>query len=95
MKIYGQLMRVTVIGTMLSIAPVAALAQSSTQSTQDSPKQEMKDAGHDTKQAAKNTGSAVKGTTKSTGHAVKKGTNKAASKTAEGAQKVENKTSSQ
>jgi len=59
---------------------------------QDSAKQDMKDAGHETKQAAKDTGHAVK----TTGHKAKRKTkhaaHKAARKTDEGAQKVEEKT---
>src|SRR6201987_2713621 len=62
---------------------------------QDSAKQDMKDAGHETKQAAKDTGHATKKTAKKAGHKVKKGTHKAAQKTEEGAQKVEDKTSPQ
>ena len=66
---------------------------------QDSAKQDMKDAGHETKQAAKNVGHATKKTTKKTGHTIKKdtkkATHKAAHKTEEGAQKVEDKTSPQ
>jgi hypothetical protein len=63
---------------------------------QQSAKQDMKDAGHDTKQAAKHTGRAVKKGTKSTGHQVKKTSksvaHKTAHKTKQGAQKVEDKT---
>jgi uncharacterized protein (UPF0333 family) len=59
---------------------------------QDSAKQDIKDAGHETKEAAKDTGRATKKVAKKTGHAVKKGTNKAAEKTGEGAQKVKDKT---
>ena len=47
---------------------------------QDSAKQDIKDAGHETKQAAKDTGHATKKTAKKTGHTVKKGTHKAAKK---------------
>jgi hypothetical protein len=60
--------------------------------TDQSAKQDMKDAGNSTKNAAKDTGSATKKTAKKTGHAVKKATNKSAKKTKEGAQKVEDKT---
>jgi Ni/Co efflux regulator RcnB len=59
---------------------------------QDSAKQDMKDAGHETKDAAKDTGRAVKKTAKKTGHEVKKGTHKAAKKTEHAADKVEDKT---
>jgi hypothetical protein len=62
---------------------------------QDSAKQDMKNAGHETKQAAKDTGHATKKTAKKAGHKVKKGTHKAAQKTDEGAKKVEDKTSPQ
>ena len=61
-----------------------------------SPKQDMKDAGHATRDAAKSTGRATKKTAKRTGHAVKRGTKKAVNKTAEktreGADKVRDKT---
>jgi len=59
---------------------------------QDSAKQDVKDAGHETKQAAQDVGRATKKTAKKTGHTVKKGTNKAAQKTEQGAKKVEDKT---
>ena len=55
---------------------------------QDSAKQDMKDAGHETKQAAKDTGHATKKAAKKAGHKVKKGTHKAA-------KKVEDKTAPQ
>jgi Ni/Co efflux regulator RcnB len=64
--------------------------------TDQSAKQDMKDAGHEAKTAAKETGRATKKTATKTGHAVKKTTKKAANKTAqktkEGAEKVEDKT---
>jgi DNA mismatch repair protein MutH len=47
---------------------------------QDSAKQDMKDAGHETKEAAKDTGHATKKTAKKAGHKVKRGTHKAAKK---------------
>jgi hypothetical protein len=76
----------------------AAFSATTPQDTQ-SPKQDMKDAGHATKDAAKDTGHATKKTAKKTGHAVKKDTKKAAhksaAKTKEGAQKVEDKTAPQ
>jgi hypothetical protein len=66
---------------------------------QDSAKQDIKDAGHETKQAAKDAGHATKKTAKKTGHTIKKNTkkatHKAAQKTDEGARKVEDKTSPQ
>ena len=62
---------------------------------QDSAKQDMKDAGHETKQAAKDAGHATKKTAKKTGHTIKRGTkkatHKAAHKSEEGAQNVEDK----
>ena len=61
-----------------------------------SPKQDMKDAGHATKNAAKDTGHATKNTAKRTGHATKRTSKSAAHKTArktrQGAEKVEDKT---
>lgn len=60
--------------------------------TDQSAKQDMKDAGNATKSAAKDTGKATKKTAKQTGHAAKKATNKTARKTKEGSQKVEDKT---
>jgi hypothetical protein len=63
---------------------------------EQSPKQDMKDAGHATKDTAKSTGRATRKTAKRTGHAVKHGTKKAVNKTAEktqeGADKVRDKT---
>jgi hypothetical protein len=63
---------------------------------QDSPKQDMKDAGHETKNAAKDAGRGTKNAAKKTGHAVKHTTKKAAHKTAskteQGAQEVKDKT---
>jgi len=50
---------------------------------QDSAKQDIKDAGHETKQAAKDTGHATKKTAKKAGHQVKKDTHKAAHKVEE------------
>jgi hypothetical protein len=79
---------ITSAGVMLSLViGTASFAQ-------DSAKQDMKDAGHETKQAAKDVGSATKKTAKKAGHKVKKGAHKAAQKTKEGAQKVEDKTTS-
>lgn len=84
-----QIFALTMATSLLGPALLAVRAQD------NSPKQNIKDAGHDTKNAAKDTGKATKGAAKKTGHAVKKGTNKAAAKTDEGAKKVENKTSDQ
>ena len=68
-------------------------------SQDSSPKQDMKNAGHETKDAAKDAGHATKSGTKKTGHAIKRGTKRAAHKSArktrEGAEKVEDKTSPQ
>jgi hypothetical protein len=64
---------------------VAVAQDSTTTSTQTTPKQDMKSAGHDTKNAAKDVGHATKKTTKKVVH-------KTAEKTDEGASKVESKT---
>ena len=80
-KILGHLM------IMLLVLAVPGLL-----AAQDSAKQDMKDAGHETKEAAKDTGRATKKVAKKTGHAVKKATHKAAEKTEEGADKVKEKT---
>jgi Ni/Co efflux regulator RcnB len=48
---------------------------------QDSPKQDMKDAGHETKNAAKDAGHGVKTGTKKAYHSTKRGTKKAWHKT--------------
>jgi hypothetical protein len=75
---------------------LAGTAVGNTLRDEQSPKQDMKDAGHATKNAAKDTGRATKKTAKTTGHAVKHTTKRAAHKTAdktqEGAQKVKDKT---
>jgi hypothetical protein len=80
---------------LLSIA-MATGAMALTQEDQQSPKQDMKDAGHATKDAAKDAGHATQKTAKKVGHKTKKTTkkvvNKGAQKTEEGAQKVEDKT---
>jgi hypothetical protein len=64
--------------------------------TDQSAKQDMKDAGHDTKNAAQDTGDASKKTAQTTGHTVKKTSkqvaHKSAQKTQQGAQKVADKT---
>ena len=71
--------RIAAIGVALSLLlGVSAFAQ-------ESAKQDMKDAGHETKQAAKDTGHATKKTAKKAGHKTKKTVHK-------GAQKVEDKT---
>jgi hypothetical protein len=81
------ILAVAMVGTTFGVAETAQ---------EQSPKQDMKDAGHATKSAAKDTGRATKKTAKNTGHAVKHGTKKAANKTAqktrEGADKVADKT---
>jgi len=66
----------------------AQTATTTTPGQDQSAKQDMKDAGHDTKSAAKKTGHAVKKTTKKTVH-------KGAQETKKGANKVENKTEPQ
>lgn len=65
------------------VLALGAMAQPSDQS----PKQDMKDAGHDTKNAAKKTARSVK-------HGTKKVVHKSARATRKGADKVEDKTSS-
>lgn len=62
-----------------------AQATDTTTPHDNSAKQDMKDAGHDTKMAAKKSGHAVKKGTK-------KGVHKTAKKTKHGAEKVEDKT---
>ena len=84
-KIFAPLMLLALLA--FTAAPTRLLAQ-------DSAKQDMKDAGHDTKDAAKDTGHAVKKTAKKTKRAVKKGTHKAAEKTAHGAEKWKTKQNS-
>jgi Ni/Co efflux regulator RcnB len=80
---------------LLAVALAGSALGTAAQDNQ-SPKQDMKDAGHATKDAAKDTGRATKKTAKRTGHAVKRTSKKAANKTAEktrrGAEKVEDKT---
>jgi hypothetical protein len=66
-------------------AGIAFAQDSTTTATQTTPKQDMKNAGHDTKNAAKDVGHATKKTTKKVVH-------KTAQKTDEGASKVESKT---
>jgi hypothetical protein len=75
------------LGAVLLALSTFALAQATdTAPVQDnSAKQDMKDAGHDTKMAARKTGHGVKKGTK-------KATHKTAKKTKQGAQKVEDKT---
>jgi hypothetical protein len=67
-----------VLGAALILAPgcVGVQAQSD-----NSAKQDMKNAGHDTKQGAKDAGNGVKKGTKSAYHSTKKGTEKAYHKT--------------
>lgn len=72
---------------LAGIMATALLPLGIAQDTQ-SPKQDMKDAGHDTKAAAKKTGRATKKGTKKVVH-------KTAQKTSEGANKVEDKTQPQ
>jgi hypothetical protein len=85
MRTFGKALRFALLVCLALVGPSYLLAQ-------DSPKQDLKNAGHETKEAAKDTGRATKHAAKKTGRAVKKGTNKAAEKTEEGAQKVKNKT---
>lgn len=77
-----------ILSLSVGLAGMAFGAQEQTQS----PKQDMKDAGHATKDAAKDTGRATKKTAKKTGRATKRATNKAARKTEHGAEKLDEKT---
>ena len=76
----------------MALMPGGAIAQ-------ESAKQDMKDAGHETKNAAKDVGhgtaTAAKKTGKATKDTTKKVVHKGAQKTDEGATKVENKTEPQ
>ena len=75
-------------GVLLLLAGLtASTSYAARRAAQDNetPKQDMKDAGHSTKRAVKKTGRATKKETKKVVH-------KSAKKTREGAQKVENKT---
>jgi hypothetical protein len=77
------------LGTILLAGALGmgiAVAQDTT--SQTTPKQDMKNAGHDTKNAAKDVGHATKKTTKNAVH-------KSASKTEEGSEKVKDKTAPQ
>jgi hypothetical protein len=85
MRTFRKVLRFALLVSLALVGPSYLLAQ-------DSPKQDLKNAGHETKEAAKDTGRATKHAAKKTGRAVKKGTNKAAEKTEEGAQKVKDKT---
>ena len=81
---------------IFSAVIVSAMALSLSAFAQDSAKQDMKDAGHETKEAAKDAGHGTVKATKKTGTAIKHGTKKvvhgAASGTEKGAAKVEDKT---
>jgi hypothetical protein len=80
--------KLLVAGMLVAGVAPLAIAQDTTTTTTQGPKQDMKDAGHDTKDAAKKTGRATKKGTKKAAH-------KTARKTEEGAQKVEDKTQPQ
>ena len=67
--------------SLLLFGSIGALTATASQQDDTTPKQDLKDAGHDTKKAAKKTGTATKKTAK-----------KAATKTDEASQKVEDKT---
>ena len=69
---------IAAVGVTVCLLLGSALAQ-------ESAKQDMKDAGHETKQAAKDTGHATKKTAKKAGHKTTRGVHK-------GARKVEEKT---
>ncbi len=81
---------------IFSATIIGAMALSLSAFAQDSAKQDMKDAGHETKQAAKDVGHGTAKATKKTGRAIKHGTKKvvhgAASGTEKGAAKLEDKT---
>jgi hypothetical protein len=83
----GEMMKISYL-RMIVLGCALTLAWSGMPRAQDSAKQDMKDAGHDTKSAAKHTGRAVKKT-------AKKATHKAAHKTRKAAGKVEQKTEPQ
>ena len=59
------------VSALFLSAALAGSALAFTPQDEQSPKQDMKDAGHETKNAAKDTGRATKKTTKKTGHAMK------------------------
>jgi hypothetical protein len=87
-----QIMRSSTRILLLGLMAALAWSTPAVLAAQDSPKQSIKDAGHDTKNAAKDTGKAVKGTAEKTRRAVKKGTNKVAEKTENGAAYAKDKT---
>src|ERR1700687_5916088 len=87
-----QTMRMMIRAFGLSLLLLTGLIGTSFLAAQDSPKQDIKDAGHETKEAAKDTGRATKHAAKKTGRAVKRGTHKAAEKPDEGDRKVKDKT---
>ena len=67
MRKTAQILALAIATSSLGPATLALRAQD------NSPKQDIEDAGHDTKDAAKDTGEATKGAAKKTGNAVKKG----------------------
>jgi len=75
------------LATAMSAGAWAQTATTTTPGNDQSAKQDMKDAGHDTKVAAKKTGHAVKKTTKKVvhkgAHATSKGAGKVSDKTAD------------
>jgi hypothetical protein len=81
---------------ILLSAAAASLAFAGVPQDAQSPKQDVKDAGHATKNAAKDTGRATKNSAARAGHATKRTSKRAAHKTArktrQGAQNVEDKT---
>jgi hypothetical protein len=82
--------------SIFTVAITGVMALGLSAFAQDSAKQDMKDAGHETKNAAKDVGHGTVTATKKTGKAIKHGTKKvvhgAASGTEKGAAKVEGKT---
>jgi Ni/Co efflux regulator RcnB len=80
MKMKSQLSAILLAGT-LAFAPGLAMSQPFNPTQDPGPKQDMKDAGHETKNAAKDAGRGTKEGTKKAYHSTKRGTKKAWHKT--------------
>ncbi len=80
MRMKSQLSTILLTGALVC-APGLSMSQPFNASQDASPKQEMKDAGHETKNAAKDAGHATKDGTKKAYHKTKSGTKKAWHKT--------------
>lgn len=65
------------LSTALACSPAIAFSQQSYPGEENRPKQDMKNAGHDTKDAARDTGRDTKDAARDAGHGVKHGTQKA------------------